>query len=70
MNAITTKMVFEFDSRLNEIATIEENCNGIWAFTTNRGYNGWEGDGYKSFDSCYNALKKYEKNLINELKYQ
>lgn len=68
MNAITTTIKFELDAKLKEIATIEQDCNGFWAFTTTKGYNGWEGELYNSFDKCYLSLKKYEKNNINDLK--
>jgi len=69
MNALTSKIRFELDKRLNEIATIEESENGKWAFTTTRGYNGWEGLLLDSFDKCYNELKRYEKRNIIDLKY-
>lgn len=69
MNLITTVVKFELDARLNEIATIEQDCNGLWGFSTTKGYNGWEGDLYNSFDKCYLALKKYEKNNVTDLKY-
>jgi hypothetical protein len=68
MKAITTTIKFELPE-LNEIATIQENCFGQWAFTTTSGYNGWEGEPFKSFDKCYNELKSYEKRNIKDLKY-
>lgn len=69
MTTLTTIIRFELDSRLNETATIEQDDNGTWGFTTTRGYNSWEGDGYKSFDAVYNKLKAYEKESIKDLKY-
>lgn len=69
MDCLTTKIVFQLDSRLNELATIEEDCNGLWGFTTNKGYNTWEGEPYKSFDQAYKSLKVYEKNSVADLKY-
>lgn len=67
MKILTASIQIELDSRLNEIATIEQNENGVFAFVTTRGYNGWEGKGYKSFDSVYAALKLYEKQSITDL---
>ncbi len=69
MKALTTTIKFELDITLNEIATINEDCNGFWGFTTNRGYNTWEGTPYKTFDAAFTSLKKYEKNSIENLKY-
>ena len=69
MKALTTTIRFELDSRLNEVATIQEDYNGLWAFQTTRGYNGWEGDLFKSFDVCYKELKAYEKRNVTDLKY-
>ena len=70
MNAITTQIKFELAAELNEIATIEQDFNGLWAFTTTKGYNGWEGDLFKSFNKCYNSLKKYEANSVKELEFE
>jgi hypothetical protein len=70
MKATTTTIRFELDSKLNENATIEQDDNGLWGFTTNRGYNSWEGKLFKSFDEAYSNLKKYEKNSLNDLKYE
>ena len=64
MEALTTQIKFNLDKRLNEIATIEQDCTGQWAFTTSKGYNGWEGQLYNNFDKCYSALKVYEKNSL------
>jgi len=69
MNALTTKIVFSLDSNLKETATIEQDCNGLWGFTTTRGYNSWEVLPYKSFDKAYSALKTYEKNELINLKF-
>ena len=69
MESLTTTIKFHLDSRLNEIATIDQDCNGLWGFTTTKGYNSWEGTLYKSFDKCYLDLKAYEKRNINQLKY-
>lgn len=69
MTTLTTTIVFSLDSKLNETATIEQDCNGQWGFTTTRGYNTWEAIPYKSFDVAYSELKKYEKNSLNNLKY-
>lgn len=69
MNALTTQIKFELDIKLKEVATIEQDCTGQWAFTTSKGYNGWEGALHNNFDKCYSALKSYEKNSLKELKY-
>ena len=69
MTALTTEIKFILDKRLNEVATIEENSTGKWAFSTSKGYNGWEGTGFNNFDKCYSELKTYEKNSLNDLKY-
>jgi len=69
MKALTTTIVFNLDSKLNETASIEMDCNGLWGFTTNRGYNSWEGVTYKSFDAVYTQLKKYEKQSLQNIKY-
>ncbi len=67
MKPLFTEIQFKLSDELNETATIQGTIAGSkWAFITSRGYNGWEGNGYKSFNACYTALIAYEKEAIKE----
>jgi len=54
-----------------EVATLQrsEDSTKSWGFTTNKGYNTWEGDAYATRAEAYQAMKSYNDSLLNELKF-
>ena len=60
-----------FHLACGEIATVEKDVNGFWGFTTNKGYNLWEGnEETNSRKDCINRLRAFEAEVLNDMKYQ
>ena len=54
-----------------EIATVEQDVNGFWGFTTNRGYNLWEGEREtKSRAKCIAMLRELDKSIKHEMQFE
>ena len=60
-----------FHLACGEIATVEKDVNGFWGFTTNKGYNLWEGEREtKSRKYCLTLLRGYDAEVVNDRKYR
>ena len=60
-----------FHLACGEIATVEKDINGFWGFTTNKGYNLWEGEREtKSRKDCMNLLRGYDAQTVENKKHE
>jgi len=59
-----------FSLTTGENATVEKGENGLWGFTTNKGYNSWEGcEGWSTKKTAVERLRECEKNWALDAKY-
>lgn len=68
MTPLSPNLKFELDSRLDEVATIEQSFNGYWGFMTTRAYSTWDCFKFDTFEKCLANLIKYEKTCLKSLK--
>lgn len=54
-----------------EICTLQQSDDATksWGFTSDSGYNSWEGNPYDTRKEAFSAMKGYNSNLELELKY-
>jgi hypothetical protein len=59
-----------FHLACGEIATVEKDTNGFWGFTTNKGYNLWEGERETATKKeCLAILRKFDAETVLNKKY-
>ena len=60
-----------FHLACGEIATVEKDVNGFWGFTTDKGYNLWEGgEETKSRNACVARLRMFDNEVLKEQKHE
>jgi len=59
-----------FTIKTGEVFTVEKDINGFWGYTSNKGYNLWEGDYLPTTKSeAVKMLRNHEKVAVENAKY-
>lgn len=60
-----------FTIKTGEIFMVEQDINGFWGYTSNKGYNLWEGDNLPTTKKeAVKMLREHEKAQILNAKYE
>ena len=56
--------------KTGDVFTVEQDCNGFWGYTSNKGYNLWETENLaKTKSEAVKMLRELEKVEIENAKY-
>jgi hypothetical protein len=56
--------------KTGEVFTLQQDINGFWGYTSNKGYNSWEAYEFKTKAQAKAAMRELEKNEILNAKYE